>query len=135
MIAIASFFPNFCARLQNIEALALIILYAFFFVVGSALDLRGLSAESLYPFAFYALVLSVHIIILFGAARVLKLNIRSVLIASNASILGPPTAAGMAAANQWKSLVTPALLIGLLGYVLANFIGVGLVAFLESLGI
>ncbi|GAB5458803.1 MAG: DUF819 family protein [Henriciella sp.] len=135
VIAIASLFPGFCERLIHIEALALVILYAFFFVIGSALDLSKLSAESLYPFAFYGLVLSVHVFVLFGAARLFKLDIRSVLIASNASILGPPTAAGMAAANQWRSLVTPALLIGLLGYVLANFIGVGLVILLQIMGL
>ncbi len=37
---------------------------------------------------------------------------------------GPTTAAGMAAAKGWRSSLIPALLVGILGYATATFIGV-----------
>ena len=48
------------------------------------------------------------------------------MTASNACILGPATAAGLAGTKGWKTLVTPGILVGILGYAIGNFIGVGL---------
>ena len=52
------------------------------------------------------------------------------LVASNACIMGPATAAAIAAGQGWRGLVTPGLLIGILGYVIANFLGVAVFEFL-----
>tara|TARA_R110001599_G_scaffold353465_1_gene593115 strand:+ start:29370 stop:29723 length:354 start_codon:yes stop_codon:yes gene_type:complete len=41
-----------------------------------------------------------------------------------------PTAA-IASANGWKELVTPGIVCGLFGYIIANFIGVTITNFLE----
>lgn len=42
------------------------------------------------------------------------------LVASNANIGGPATASALAVGSNWPSLVTPALLVGNLGYALAT---------------
>ena len=41
-----------------------------------------------------------------------------------ADAAGPTTAAALAASKGWRSLVTPAIMCGVFGYVSANFVGV-----------
>ena len=55
--------------------------------------------------------------------RVLRLSIPELVIASNAAVLGATTAPALAAAKGWRDLVTPAVLVGVLGYALGTFIG------------
>ena len=42
------------------------------------------------------------------------------------TVQGPTTAAAMAVARRWQTLVMPAVLCGTLGYAVANFIGIWL---------
>jgi len=45
------------------------------------------------------------------------------LVASSAAIGGPATAAALAQANGWTSLVVPSMLVGNIGYAIATFLG------------
>ena len=45
------------------------------------------------------------------------------LVASSAAIGGPATAAALAQANGWTSLVVPSILVGNIGYAIATFLG------------
>lgn len=46
---------------------------------------------------------------------------------------GPTTAAGMAAAKGWRSSLVPALLIGIMGYATATFVGVACAAIFQRM--
>ena len=46
------------------------------------------------------------------------------MIASNANMGGPTTAAAMAIARGWSKLVLPGLLAGIWGYVIGTFVGI-----------
>ena len=60
------------------------------------------------------------------ASKIFKLDLAEIVIASNANMGGPTTAAAMAVAKNWRDLVIPAVLCGTLGYAIATFIGVGI---------
>jgi uncharacterized membrane protein len=53
------------------------------------------------------------------------------LLAMNATLGGPPTAAAMAISVGWPKLVLPGLLIGLWGYVIGTPVGVMVVEFFK----
>ena len=61
-----------------------------------------------------------------GAWRALKLSLSEVLVASNANVGGPATAASLAVGQGWSTLVVPGMLVGNLGNAMATFIGLGL---------
>jgi len=53
-----------------------------------------------------------------------KFSIEEIIIASNANVGGPTSAAAMAVSKGWTELIVPALLIGTLGYVIGNYYGI-----------
>jgi uncharacterized membrane protein len=46
---------------------------------------------------------------------------------------GPSTALALAISKQWRALVTPAVLIEVLGYAIGNYAGVGMAFLLRAI--
>ena len=69
------------------------------------------------------ILLSVHLAVLLLGGRLLGLTIPELVTASNAAVLGATTAPALAAARGWNDLVTPGVLVGVLGYALGTFAG------------
>ena len=55
--------------------------------------------------------------------KIFGFTLEEIIIASNANIGGPTTAAAMAVSKGWAKLVGPAMLVGTLGYVLGTYAG------------
>jgi uncharacterized membrane protein len=55
--------------------------------------------------------------------KLFRLPLEPLLLASNATLGGPPTAAAMAASRGWPTLVLPGLLAGLWGYIIGTPVG------------
>lgn len=104
----------------------------FFAAIGAAAGgvqaLRG-SGRLL---AFILVQLAVHLAVCIGGGLALRLPLPAVLIASNANVGGPATAAAMATARRWEGLVQPALLTGALGYAVATGIGLAVAGVLRQ---
>ena len=72
------------------------------------------------PGCYFATEDAVYLI--FG--KIFHFSLEEIILASNANIGGPTTAAAMAISKGWNKLIGPVLLIGTLGYVLGNYYGV-----------
>lgn len=106
-------------------------MYLFFATIGASANLATIAGIAL-PYVILicaAVVLFIFLILIVG--KFLKLDLAELLIAANACILGPATAAAMAAGQKWNDLVTPGMLAGILGYSFATFIGVAVTRFLS----
>ncbi len=67
-----------------------------------------------------------------AGGRLLRLPMQAILIASNANVGGPATAAAMASAKGWPHMVQPAMLTGALGYAVATGLGIALGGWLKT---
>lgn len=124
-VAIATLFPRACASITEPAGhLAVILMNLFFSVTGAQGKLGKVLATAPRLFLFSTVQLLVHLGFLLGAGRCLfRLPLKELLVASNANVGGPTTAAAMAGSKEWKSLVLPGILVGILGYASATFIG------------
>jgi len=106
--------------------LGMAFMLLFFAALGANGDLGTLITSGPVFLLFAAVILAVHFVVIFGVAWAFDLDLAETLVASNACACGPPTAAGMAADAGWDHLVTPTVLAGSLGFVVANFAGLGI---------
>ena len=147
----ATIFPTRCRSLRETgEVLGTSLLYLFFATAGApGLSIADSVRSAFLPIGLFLFVLySIHGIVL-ALTRSLIVSWRMrrgskwdhdlksesesdegafapqrLLVASSASIGGPATAAALAKANGWTSLVGPSLVVGNLGYAIATFAGI-----------
>ena len=73
---------------------------------------------------FSALIVLMNMLFCFTGARLLHYSLEEAILASNANIGGPTTAAGMAVSQGWHRLTGPVVLVGTLGYAIGTYLGV-----------
>ncbi|MDX1666101.1 MAG: DUF819 family protein [Saprospiraceae bacterium] len=126
IVAAANVFPGFLRKFESTAyELGMLLLYVFLAVIGAASDLREIISSSPAILLFAAITLLVHLLVILLAGRLLRLSLWEVAIASAANAGGPSVAAPMAAAFKQKGAISSAVLIGVLGYVIGTFLGVG----------
>eukprot|EP00803_Ostreobium_quekettii_P000714 evm.model.scf_1078.1 EVM.evm.TU.scf_1078.1 scf_1078:22511-29277(-) len=108
------------------EGIAAILLQVFFASVGASGSLGSVLSQAPLLFCFSFTQIAVHLALVLAIGRMLGLGRKALLLASNANVGGPTTAAGMASTKGWRASLVPALLVGILGYAIATFISIGL---------
>mmetsp|Transcript_23682 Transcript_23682/g.93409 ORF Transcript_23682/g.93409 Transcript_23682/m.93409 type:complete len:92 (-) Transcript_23682:146-421(-) len=80
---------------------------------------------------FAGMIISIHGAVVYLVGRkLLRLPVEELLVASNANIGGAGTAAAFASERGWLTLIMPAVLVGSVGYIIANPIGLLLAHYL-----
>ena len=75
-------------------------------------------------FGFASIIVVTNMIVALGLGKLAKLDLKELLISCNATIGGPTTAAAMAIAKGWDRLIVPALLVGIWGYIIGNYVAI-----------
>jgi len=123
-VAVANLFPKAMEVLEGDFEVGILMMYLFFVTVGASADIAAMVDSAMIIVLLVTIIVVVHMVVVFVGSRFFKLDLAEVIIASNACSAGPTTAAALAASKGWRSLVTPAVMCGVFGYVIANFVGV-----------
>jgi uncharacterized membrane protein len=131
VVTLATVFPGRMGRIAGADGLGTALMYVFFVALGASASISRVLQEGMQLFVFAGIVLGVHLLVLLVAGKVLRLDLREVVIASNANVGGPATAVALAVGRRWNGLIVPSILTGTLGYALATFIGAAVGAWLK----
>jgi uncharacterized membrane protein len=111
-------------HLQVSYSLGMLFFLYFFFTMGAVSSIDEIVRLGPAVFGFTLLIVLIHGAVVLTTAKVCKGDMASVFIASQCNIGGPSTAVALAEANGWPHMIVPSILLGVLGYAIANYIGV-----------
>ena len=122
-------------RAEGALQLGTMVLHLFFVVIGIWARVSEIVSVGAVVFLFTVTVVGVQGLVVYGGGRLLKLDIGSLSVASQASVGGPSTALAVAVAREWPGMVLPGIIVGLLGYAAGSYLGFGVAYLVRGLGI
>ncbi len=123
VLVVATALPHWMERLHGGFEVGVALAFVFFAAIAAGADVIAMVNIAPLLVALVVILLSVHLLVLLGIGRLFRLTLPELVTASNAAVLGATTAPAMAAARGWHDLVTPGVLVGVLGYALGTFAG------------
>jgi uncharacterized membrane protein len=130
-VTLVNLAPSLFAKLEGDFALGMLFMYAFFAMVGAGTDAVTFMHSAPELFFYCTFMLIIQFIVVLFVAKLLRFDLADVIIGSGAAIVGSAAAAGIAMAKGWKSHVTAGIAMGMLGKVIANFIGIAIFRWLS----
>lgn len=129
-LIIANVFHEQLEHMHGAFEIGMLMMFIFFATIGASADITVMVDTGAVIFLYASLIILIHLVVIILGAKLFGMDLAEVVIASLACIGGPVAPAAIAAARGWRKLVTPGIMVGILGYAIANFIGVGLARFL-----
>lgn len=120
----ATFFEKQASSMNGAQEIGTFFIYMFFFVIGVPASIMEILTNAPLLFVFCLIMVVVNMLFCLIGGKMLGFALEDILVASNANIGGPTTAAGMAISQGWNALVGPAMLVGTLGYVIGTYLGI-----------
>jgi uncharacterized membrane protein len=130
-LVIANLFPHAMDELEGEFELGMIFMYIFFAMVGSSTNATAFIGSAMNLLVYGMLIIIIHLAVVLLVARLMKIDLAEAIVASGAALVGPAVTAAIAISQGWRSLVTPAIMCGIFGYVIGTFIGVTVTEFLN----
>lgn len=125
-LVLANVFPSQMAKLRGEFSIAMLLMYLFFAAIGCSTDATSFLGSAVILFVYGLMIIVIHLVSVVLISRLFHLDLAEMVIASAAALVGPAPAAAIASARRWPTLVTPAVMCGIFGYAVANFIGVAI---------
>jgi uncharacterized membrane protein len=112
------------AKLSGSQEIGTYLIYLFLFVIGVPASIWKILTETPLLLVFTGIMVVVNMLFCFVGGKLLHFDLEDIILASNANIGGPTTAAGMAISQGWSALVGPVMLVGTFGYVIGTYLGI-----------
>ena len=123
-MACATFGEKQVAKLSGSQEIGTYLIYLFLFVIGVPASISKIIQETPLLLVFTGIMVLVNMLFCFVGGKLLRFDLEDIILASNANIGGPTTAAGMAISQGWSALVGPVMLVGTFGYVIGTYLGI-----------
>ena len=122
-LTFATLAPAQAKKLSGSFEMGVALSFIFFAAIAAGADIVAMLQVAPLLIGMVLILLTVHALVTFGFGMLFGLSLPELIIASNAAVLGATTAPALAATKGWKNLVTPGVLVGVLGYALGTFLG------------
>ena len=133
-LAIAASFLPPMRRQQHSFDIGLYCVYVFCLAIATACDIRQMDISGSLPILYYlGFIILGSLVLQILFAKMLKIDGDSVMVCSVALINSPPFVPLAAALLDNKDIVILGITIGLLGYMLGNYLGIGIFHLLIAL--
>ncbi len=132
IVVIANVFPKYLEQLEATAFdLGMLLMFIFLATIGASCDLLEMFSAAPSVLFFCIITLAVHFIVIMIGGKFLKISLKEIIVASAANVGGPSISAPIAGSLNMKKAITPAVLIGVLGYVIGTFLGVSIGLWLQ----
>jgi len=130
-LVVATFGQKLVSGLSGYTEAGNAVMFVFLATIGASADIGLLIDIAPILFLFALVVVGVHLVVIFGLGRLLRLDLAELCIASAVCVGGPASAPAIASAKGWHDLVLPGVLAGSFGYASGSFIGMAVFEFLR----
>ena len=122
-VLLSTVFSKVFKKLTVAQDLGTFMIYIFFVVIGIPASIMSIVKNSPLLLVFCFIILVVNLIVTLIFAKLCNFTLEEALLASNANIGGPTTAMAMAISKSWDKYAAPVMLVGTLGYIIGNYLG------------
>ena len=123
-ILVATFGSHQIDKVSGSQEIGTYLIYLFFFVIGVPASIGALIQDAPLLLVLTGVMVLVNMLFSFGFGKLFNFSLEEIILASNANIGGPTTAAAMAISQGWTKLIGPSMLIGTFGYAIGTYLGV-----------
>ena len=117
-------FSKQASKMRGAQEIGTWLIYLFFFVIGAPASVGVLIRNAPILLLFCMIIVLVNMLFCFLGGKLFRFDLEEIILASNANIGGPTTAAGMAISQGWVKLIGPCMLVGTFGYVIGTWLGI-----------
>ena len=114
------------SRLAGARVLGMVGVYLFLAVIGAFCDVEALARLGRLGFvllAFATVTVLVHGVVIFGTARLFRMDLAGAAVASQANVGGSTSALALAKSLGREDLLVPGILLGSIGNAVGTFLG------------
>ncbi len=116
-------FPKLSKNLNGSDELGVFFIFIFFALIGVPASIRLVIMEAPVMLLFCAIILTFNFLTTFVLGKWFKYELEELVMAAVVTSGGPMNGVAIASSKGWHALIVPALLAGIWGYIIGNFIG------------